>query len=294
MLRRNVGKSTGRSIYNLPIAVFIQVIVAKNDVTKLPVVLTLPGMEEVSVQHAVYFEDASGPLEMDIYFPPGAAGSVARLPVVILVTGHADPNIEAALGCRLKDSQAYISWARLLALSGIVAVTYANRSPADDVISLVGYLQNHSTSLSMDLDRVGLWSCSANVPNALALMISRRVSIRCAAFLYGFMLDRADTSHVADAAALSGFAAPNSGRTVNDIPSDASLLVIRAGADQVPGINPSIDDFCADALKLNLPLRLINHPTAPHSFDIFDHSDLTKAIIRGVLEFFEFHLRKDA
>lgn len=265
----------------------------RNDVTKLPVVLKLPKMDEVSVRRFEYFEDSDGALEVDIYYPPNSLLPEASLPVVILVTGHADPTIEAAVGCKLKDSEAYISWAKLIAISGVVAITYANRNPASDIVSLVNFLQEKSVSLSLDLERVGIWSCSANVPNALALMISRQAKIRCATFLYGFMFDRDGNSYVADTASQSGFAAPNAERSIEHMPSDTKLLIVRAGADKVPGINQTIDDFCAEALRLNLPMTMVNHSTAPHSFDIFDTSDLTKEIIRGVLGFFTSHLRDD-
>lgn len=268
----------------------------KPDVTKLPVVLTLPKMDEVSLQQVEYVEDSDGALGLDIYYPPGCKLietklAETKLAVVILVTGHADPTIEAAVGCKLKDSEAYISWAKLIAVSGVVAITYANRNPAQDIASLIDYLKSNADLLNIDLNRVGIWSCSANVPNALALAISGQINIRCAAFLYGFMFDRGGKTFVADAASQSGFAAPNANSTIDDMPRDMALRIIRAGADQIPGINQTIDDFCSDALSRNLPVTLVNHSSGRHSFDIFDDGDLSRVIIRDLLSFLAFHLR---
>ena len=265
----------------------------KVDITKLPVVLTLPGMSDVSVRRdLVYSRESGESLRMDIYYPPKALANDA-LGVVILVTGHADPVIEAAVGCKLKDSESYISWARLIAASGVIAITYTNREPLNDIASLLEFLDANAQGLGIDVSRTGLWSCSANVPCALSQLMSERKSHRCAAFLYGFMLDSNGRTFVADAAAQSGFAAPNANKTIDDIRSGVALRIVRAGADQIPGINKTIDDFCAGALKRNLPITLVNHPEAPHSFDIFDDSESTKAIIQDVLDFFVLHLSKD-
>lgn len=252
-------------------------------------------MSDIQVKHEVeYSKGAEGALVMDVYYPPNyppnPQASGTKPGIVILVTGHADPAIEAAVGCKLKDTQQYISWAKLIAASGLVAITYSNQKPAKDIVSLVSYLQQNADSLQIDVNKIGVWSCSANVPNALSLIMSQQCSIRCAAFLYGFMLDRDGTTFVAEAAAQSGFAAPNAYKSIDDVPSDVALRVVRAGADAMPGINQSIDDFCADALSRNLPMTLVNHPHAPHSFDIYDDSELTKAIVRDVLKFFVFFL----
>ena len=68
------------------------------------------------------------------------------------------------------------------------------------------------------------------------------------------------------------------------------MRVIRAGADQFPGINQTIDDFCADALAGNMDISLVNHPQAPHSFDILLDTEETRAIIQETLTFFSRHL----
>ncbi|MEM9623042.1 MAG: hypothetical protein AAF993_15430, partial [Pseudomonadota bacterium] len=103
----------------------------ETDVTKRPVVLSLPNMGQVTVQSLQYLAESGATLEFDIYSPPtfsqGDELAASRtLPVIVLVTGHKDSNIEAAVGCPLKDTEQYRSWGRLLAVSGLIAVTYAN------------------------------------------------------------------------------------------------------------------------------------------------------------------------
>ncbi len=249
-------------------------------------------MSEVTIRKIEYAGHPDNRLGMDVYYPPSTTPSSSSLPAVILVTGHRDSVIEATTGCKLKDTEQYRSWGKLLAATGLVAITYVNREPADDVFSVYEFLTNNSDSLGIDSDRLGVWSCSANTPNALALVMSEKTRIRCAAFFYGYMLDRQGKSIVADAASRWGFSAPNSTKSIDNLPAELALRIVRAGADKVPGINQTIDDFCTDALERNLPMTLVNHPKAPHSFDILDDSLETKTIIRDTLEFFSFQLIK--
>ena len=241
-----------------------------------------------------YAADEAQSLIMDIYYPsphsPQAISTSA--PVVVLVTGHVDSLIETTMGCKLKDTEQYRCWAKLLAASGIVAITYNNQNPAQDVFTLFNFLAENQQTLGVDVDNLGIWSCSANVPNALGLAMSKQFNIRCAAFLYGYMLDNQENSFVAQAASKAGFAAPNVNRTVKHLPPEMYLHIVRAGADQFPGINQTIDNFCADAIEENLPITLVNHPYAPHSFDIVDHSEQSKTIVLDVLRFFVSHLTK--
>ena len=73
-------------------------------------------------------------------------------------------------------------------------------------------------------------------------------------------------------------------------PRDLPLFIARAGKDEMPGLNDSIDRFVAGALARNLPLTLVNHPTAPHAFDLVDDSEATREVIRRILAFLAFHL----
>jgi hypothetical protein len=69
------------------------------------------------------------------------------------------------------------------------------------------------------------------------------------------------------------------------------LLVVRAGEDQTPLLNASLDAFVAAALARDLPLTVINQAGAPHSFDLFTDSDASRATIRAVLRFLVEHLQ---
>jgi len=57
-------------------------------------------------------------------------------------------------------------------------------------------------------------------------------------------------------------------------------------------LNASLDAFVSAALARDLPLALINQPGAPHSFDLFDDSDASRATIRRVIGFLREQLER--
>lgn len=263
---------------------------SQNDITKKAVVYTLPGMDAVEVRKDIdYQRSGECPLTFDLY---SAAGSLsgAPKPAVVLVSGYPDPGYEKVLGCKQKEMASNVSWAQLLAASGLVAVTYTNEQPAKNLDPLLGHLRENASTLGIDENRIGVWACSGNVPMALsALMQDADSPFRCGALCYGFMLDLAGSTVVAETAAQFGFVNP-AGATSLDLPQDLPLLIVRAGQDEMPRLNETIDLFMSEALAHNLPVTLVNHHSAPHAFDIHDDSERSHEVIRQVLAFLRLHL----
>jgi hypothetical protein len=256
----------------------------RHPITMQPVVYRIPGMDEVIVRPDIEYADGR---TIDLYYPPDAKRD-ERCPAVIFVTGSPDAGFQARLGCRQKEMTSYVSWSRLVAASGLVAITYTNQNPAADVHAVLRYVRENAASLGIDSDRIGIWSCSGNVPTALSLLMSE--TLTCAVLCYGFMLDLDGGTAVSEAQKQWGFANPAAGKSVDDIPRDLLLLIVRAGRDEFPGLNAAIDRFAAGALARNLPITLVNHATGPHSFDLFDDRETSRAIIRQILGFLRFHL----
>ncbi|NRD73899.1 hypothetical protein HQQ94_11770 [Shewanella sp. VB17] len=225
-------------------------------------------------------------LVMDIYYP-GKRSTPA--PVVILVIGYPDQGFEQMTGLKIKEVQQYISWAQLFAVSGTTAITYSNIEPEKDIFTLLQHLKGNAVDLGIDSENISLWSCSGNVPNALSVLASDS-SIKCAALLYGFMIDLNCSQVVADASEVFKFVHPLKG--VNSLPEFPPILVVRAGQDEMQGLNSSIDTFIDRGLKNNMPVTLINLPEAHHSFDLFDESKRIKTTIRNILEFINNHLTR--
>lgn len=260
-------------------------------ISKRTVACRIPGTDEVKVSRDVeYHAGDAGALTMDIYHPPDWRRGT-RTPAVVIVAGFPDPGFETKVGCKFKEMGSTISWARLMAASGLAAIAYTNREAATDVHALLRYVGRHAEELGIDADRVGLWASSGNVPVALsALMREGAGRLRCAVLCYGYTLDVGGADAVAVAAEAWGFANPCAGKSVADLPKELPLFVARAGRDEIPRLNETLDRFLSEALTHNLPLTLVNHPTAPHAFDLFDDGETTREIIAQILAFMRFHL----
>jgi dienelactone hydrolase len=238
-------------------------------------VLTLPGMDAVNVRRELPYGDGDG-RSFDLY-----AAAQPGAPLALFVFGFPDPRF--AQGMRTMGS--YQSWGRLLAASGVNAIAYSYREPVADLRALLAHVRTNAASLGVDATRIGLWAASGNVPTALHLLMTEPPeAFRCAALLYGYMLD------VPKEAEQFGLGVPARGRSIDDLPPTLPLHVVRAGKDATPLLNGSLDHFVAAALAANLPLTLTNYPAGVHSFDLFDDSDASREHCRHVLAFFRQHL----
>ncbi len=247
------------------------------DFTILPLVHTISGAADVAVERDHVYVAADGPLGFDLYRPPHAT---APCGAVVLVSGLPDPGVARMLGKPLKDWASYTGWARMLAASGIAAITYLNRTPAD-VFALLAHLRANAAALGIDAARIGVWACSGHVPSALAVIA--REPVACAALLYGFTLDLDGNTEVADAAVKFYFATPPV--SLDELPRALPMLVVRAGRDTTPGLDASLQRFIAAARARPLAITVIEHAEAPHSFDIVDDSPRTHEVIDEILAF---------
>ena len=263
----------------------------QDDMLKRTVVSSLEGAEDVRVVRDVeYRVTDDGPLTMDIYYPPDFK-SGTRIPAVVFVLGYSDVGFQAKLGFKQKEMGCYSSWAKLAAISGLMAITYTNREPLQDIRALLQNIRREAVSLGIDEDRIGVWCSSGNLPVGLSVLMEPEHSfLKCAVLCYGFMLDLDGSNGVAEAAKQWGFANPSAGKSVEDLPKGTPMFIVRAGQDQIPHINETIDRFLVHGLASNLPITFVNHSAAPHAFDLHHNSDLTREIIREILAFMRFHL----
>jgi len=263
----------------------------QDHISKRRVVYSVAGARAATVRRDHEYRVVDGrSLTMDVYYPPDST-SGTRGPAVLFVTGFPDSGAERMIGCRQKEMGSYISWAELMTTSGLTAITYTNAEPAADVHEVVNYVRQNAAALGIDENRLGLWACSGSVPTALSLLMQGgRDYLKCAALCYGYMLDFNGSTRMAAAARQFGFVNPCVGKSVADLPHDLPLFIARAGQDRMPGLNEALDDFVLKALTCNLPVTLVNHPGGPHAFDLFHHRQISREIIRRILQFMQFHL----
>jgi dienelactone hydrolase len=259
-------------------------------ISRRKVVHQIPGVDDVAVRRdAKYRVTDDSTLAMDVYYPPDSK-SGSRMPVVVFVFGYPDSTMKAMIGSKLKEMGQYISWGRLMATSGLVAITYESREPTSDIHELLAYVRQNASSLGVDENRIGIWACSGNVPTALWVLMNETSDyLKCAVLYYGFMFDCEGSNKVAEAAETVGFVNPCVGRTVDDLPMDVPLFIVRAGQDN-PHLNETIDRFLGKAVVRNMPVTLTNYSEGPHAFDILDDSEISLEIIRQTIAFMRFHL----
>jgi hypothetical protein len=261
----------------------------RDHISKKRVIYTMPGVNDVVVRRDhEYRSTDSGTLTMDLYYPPDAG---TRTPAVVFVTGFSDVGAKKMLGCTLKEMGSYISWGELVAASGLVGLTYTNREPATDVQAILDYVRQHATSLNLDGNNIALWSCSGNVPAALSMLMQHaRQSVKCAVLCYPYTLDLEGSTGVADAARQWGFANPSAGHSIDDLRHDIPMFIARAGQDQMAGLNEALDRFLAGTLACNMPVTFVNHSVAPHAFDLWHDSEMTRWCIKQILAFLRLYL----
>jgi len=193
---------------------------------------------------------------MDLYVPPQAT---TPLPAVLIVAGYPG---------RFNRMEPVIAWAQRIAGAGIIAAAYENHDPIAELPKAISELRARA---EVDATRIALFASSGNV----ALALSALHGMRCAALLYGCMLDLDNRT------TSFGFADPKT--RFAEIPRDVPLFLARAGRDQFPGINESIDRFAAASLAANVPITLVNDPDAAHASD-------SPHIVRATLRFLQDHL----
>jgi hypothetical protein len=197
----------------------------------------LPGTAEVGIVH----DELADGTRFDLYVPAGDDGPRAA---VLFACGFPDP------AGRFLNVPPFTSWARLIAASGAVAVLYANR----DATSLDAVARQLVLHPAIDPGRLRMFASSGHAPAALAALASRR--FERAALLYGYL----GGDETAAAATAFRFANP----PASELP-ELPMLVVRCGADEMPGINATIDRFVAGH-----DVELIDLPGAPHAFELIE------------------------
>ena len=255
--------------------------IQKDVLTKTPVVYRKPEVDQVTIHKDIQYKPS---LTLDIYYPPSV--NDGHFPAVIIVAGYPDPGHQRLLGCKFKETGSSVSWAQLIAASGIISIAYTNSEPIADFHALVDFIHDHSAELKIDANKIGLWASSGNVPLALSALIARS-DLKCAALLYGYAMD----PRVSEMSKIYGFIDSCADKSIDDLPNYLPMFIARAGQDQTPYLNDVLDRFIKNALNRNLPITCANHPNGPHAFDLFDDSHTTHVIIQQVLDFFSLQLR---
>jgi acetyl esterase/lipase len=260
-----------------------------DELVRMRVVVTVPGMEAVRVRRDVEYKTIDGqPLNADIYLP---SGRLQPTPAVVLIHGGPIPKIGA------KNMGIFVSYGELLAASGFVAVAFDHRflSPnqigdaAHDVADLVAFVRKNADDLAVDGERLALWAFSGGGP-FLAQSLRERPSWLRAVVAFYAILDLQQPPPGSDGISIESlrmFSAVDG--LSQDARSAPPILVARAGLDST-WLNGTIDRFVQASFDRGASLDLMNHPTGRHGFDILDNDARSREIIRRTIAFLRDHL----
>ncbi len=264
-----------------------------DELLKMPVVYKLPGMDQVTVNENIVYRSVAGrDLLMDIYYPPDMREGEAR-PAVLFVHGLGPEEIMQ----NPKNWGQYLSWGRLTAASGLIAVTFNHRNANEqselqdagsDVDALFSYVRTHAAELRIDADRLAIWCCSAGVPlGTRSALRGAPPFVRCLVAYYG-PLDMRDIPFkgLTDEVRREFSAITYLEHEPEALPP---MLIARAGQDWAE-LNAAIDRFVARALEQGVTFDLLTHPRGQHAFDARDDVPRSHEIIARTLDFMKTHL----
>lgn len=259
----------------------------------MPVVYKVPGMDRVRVVQNLKYTDSDNPnILMDVYLPPDLAKAEKR-PAVIFIHGGVKTEYTP------KDWGIYTSWGRLVAASGFVGVTFTHRLEypnkslthgAQDVTAAINYVRTNAEKYGVDKDRICLIAYSAGGPMLSLAMRGDMPYVRCLVGFYAFMdIQQSNYRNTETPETVKAFSPIT--YLQNDTSNIPPMFIGRAGRDEVPTMDDSIDRFVTEALVKNIALTLMNHPQGVHGFDNQNDDERSREIIRSAIAFMQIHLR---
>ena len=263
------------------------------EIVMMPVVYRVPGMDKVIVKSDLKYTTANDPnLLMDVYIPPGLAKSERR-PAVVFIHGGAGSFLKP------KDWGVYKSWGRLVAASSMVGVTFTHRlgypkpllaEGASDVNAAINYIRANADSLNIDKDRLCLAAYSAGGPMLSLAMRDKPEYVRCLVAFYAFLdIQQSEPHRNNETPEMVKSFSPIT-YLANDAGRIAPLFIARAGLDEIPTMNDSIDRFIREAISRNASIIVANHPQGVHGFDNQTDDERSREIIRAAIDFMKSHL----
>lgn len=263
------------------------------EVVMMPVVYSIPGMDEVIVKSDLKYTHFNDPhLLMDVYIPP-RLGKDERRPAVLFIHGS------VPAGSPAKNMGVYRSWGRLVAASGMVGVTFTHRlgypkplltQASGDVSTAINYIRANAASLNIDKDRICLAAYSGGGPMLSPAMRDRPAYVRCLVAFYAYLdIQQSELHRTHETPEMVRTFSPIT-YLASDAGKIAPLFIARAGLDVIPAMNDSIDRFIGEAMSKNAAITVANHPQGVHGFDSQTDDDRSREIIRGALAFMKLHL----
>jgi acetyl esterase/lipase/sugar lactone lactonase YvrE len=259
-----------------------------------PVRYAIDGMQQVGViRNVAYRSDEHRHARLDAYIPMSRAPD-GRRPFVVVVPARNDVEV------RLKDSEGFASWGRLIAASGMVAVlidhslgTRARALPeaASDIARAIEYVEHHAGELQVDASRFCVLSFSSGSALAAAILEAGGAALRCVGAYYPHVdLTRDDITPWWTNVWLQE---PREARERYSLArvlpaSRIPALLVRAGGEQ--GTLASMLDSLRISLAARRGVTFLEHADGSSGFERTIDDAITRDVVRGTLCFLQLRL----
>jgi acetyl esterase/lipase len=262
---------------------------------RFPLVFDVPGGNRADKKADIVYRRIDGEdLLMDLY-SPAARTAGGKRPAVIFIHGGPTPR---TMALPPKDWGVFVGYGQSAARSGFIGVTFNHRFFAldrladaeSDIRILISFLRERAVEFGIDRDRLALWAFSGGGPFLAEFLRRPPAYIRALIFFYALLdlrLLLGQDGSVIDEATAARLSPQSALETAAE--TAPPVFIGRAGLDN-PGLNSTIDQFAALALKKNLLLTLANHPRGGHGFDVRNDDARTREIIGQAFEFLHTHL----
>ena len=114
--------------------------------------------------------------------------------------------------------------------------------------------------------------------------------VRCLVAFYAFMDIRQSEMHQANETAEVVKTFSPITYLASEACKIAPMFIARAGLDEVPTMNDSIDRFIREAISKNAAITVANHGQGVHGFDNQTDDGRSREIIQSVIAFMKIHL----
>lgn len=114
--------------------------------------------------------------------------------------------------------------------------------------------------------------------------------VRCLVAFYAFMdIQQSELHRTNETPEMVGTFSPIT-YLANDAGKIAPIFIARAGLDEIPTMNDSIDRFTREAISKNAAITVANHPQGDHGFDNQNDDERSREIIQSAVAFMKLHL----
>ncbi len=239
------------------------------ELSKLGVVIDIPGMQQISVKRNVAFKRD---LEMDLYYPFGLDAK-DRVPAVILVSGQAgEPLMRNLRGVAFNTTLARALAARANRVAVVCDVRSTKEDTelagvAADMDDLIAFLRLHADELQIDADSLAVWVRSAGWSYGLHAALRNSPPYIKAVVAYSARL----SSELPEFSPIE---------LLKKSPHFPPFLLVTAGHDDfyVPA---EVESFLAAAKAKGAEVTHIHVADGEHGFEIFnDYEESRDALLR--------------